>query len=118
AIVRSPVISTVWVNELPAGLNACIAGTAALADHTMLAPPRHPVCAAKREAWLAARKATPGLEDLGRDVSRIELQLWSYSPHLSGNEVVDPLSIMASLRDDPDERVQMALTELRESLPW
>jgi hypothetical protein len=31
---------------------------------------------------------------------------------------VDPLSLILSLRDDPDERVQMAVDELEGSLPW
>lgn len=118
ALVRSPVMRTVWIDRLPAGLNARVAGAAALARHTMLAPPSHPICAVQREDWLAARKVTPALEDLGRDDGRIELQLWRYSPHLGAGDEVDPLSLIASLRDDADERVQLALNELAEGLSW
>lgn len=118
AIVRSPLIRTVWIDRLPAGLSARAAGAAALARHTMLVPPDHPVYAVKREDWLAAQKLTPALEDLGRDGDRIELQLWRYSPHLGQGDEVDPLSLIASLRADEDERVQLALNELREALPW
>jgi hypothetical protein len=36
--------------------------------------------------------------------------VWSYSPALAPNsDTVDPLSLMLSLRDEADERVQKAL---------
>jgi hypothetical protein len=117
-IVSSPVARTVWVDQLSDRLNARVAGAEALARHTMLIPPSHRVYAVKRKDWLAARKADPALEDLGRDANRIELQIWSYSPSLTPGDEVDPFSLIASMRDDDDERVQLALNELRENLPW
>ena len=45
--------------------------------------------------------------------------MWHYPTTLDrGSPAVDPLSLILSLRDDPDERVQMAVDELEESLPW
>lgn len=117
-IVSSPVIRTVWVDQVAKRLNGRVAGADALARHTMLTPPTHRVYAVKREDWLAARKADPALEDLGRDANRIELQIWSYSPSLAPGDEVDPFSLIASMRDDTDERVQLALNELREDLKW
>jgi hypothetical protein len=117
-ILRSPVTRTVWIDRLPEGLNVRVAGAAALARHTMLVPPNHPVYAVKRGEWLAARDAEPALGDLGKDARRIELQIWSYSPHLEGGDEVDPFSVIASLREDADERVQLALNELQKDLPW
>lgn len=117
-ILSSPVTRTVWVDKLPERLNVRVAGAQALSRHTMLASTDHPVYAVRREAWLEARKADPALEDLGRDVNRIELQIWSYSPGLSSGDEVDPFSLVASMRDDSDERVQLALNELREGLKW
>ncbi len=118
-LLRSPVIRTVWVDQLPGHLNARVAGAQALSRRTLLTAPGHPVLAVRRADWLAARKTDPlGLEDQGRDAHRIELQIWSYSPALAPGDEVDPFSLLASLRDDADERVQLALNELRESLPW
>lgn len=117
-LVRSPVTRTVWIDKLPGRLNARLAGTAALSAHTMLASTGTPVYAARREDWLAARKADSTLHDLGRDPRRIEVQIWSYSPALAGGGEVDPLSLIASMRDHDDERVQLALNELRENLGW
>lgn len=117
-VVRSPVTRTVWIDKLPAHLNARVAGASALAAHTMLASTGSPVYAAKRQDWLAAQKADPTLTDLGRDPRRTELQIWSYSPSLAGGDEVDPFSLIASMRDHNDERVQLALNELRENLRW
>jgi hypothetical protein len=118
SVVKSPVTRTVWIDKLPKRLKVRIAGTSALARHSMLAATENAVYAVNREDWLAARKADPALTDLGRDPGRIELQIWSYSPGLAGGDEVDPLSLIASVRDDDDERVQLALNELRENLKW
>lgn len=117
-VVTSPVIRKVWVDQLPEGLNARVAGADSLARHTMLTPPAHRVYAVKREDWVAARKTHPALEDLGKDANRIELEIWSYSPSLAPGAEVDPYSLIASMRDDADERVQQALDELREGVKW
>jgi hypothetical protein len=35
-----------------------------------------------------------------------------------GSATVDPLSLTLSLQDEADERVQLALGELKEHFPW
>jgi hypothetical protein len=48
-----------------------------------------------------------------------EWQLWTYSPALTRDaRVVDPLSLTLSLEQGADDRVQMALDELRKHFPW
>jgi hypothetical protein len=48
-----------------------------------------------------------------------EWQLWAYSPALGPERAtVDPLSLILSLQDSTDDRVRMALDELKEQLPW
>lgn len=47
------------------------------------------------------------------------LEGWSYSPQLLSNgPTVDELSLYLSLKDDTDERVQMALTDMMEQRTW
>jgi hypothetical protein len=36
----------------------------------------------------------------------------------SAGNTVDPLSLTLSLRDDSDDRIQLALDELRTHYPW
>jgi hypothetical protein len=118
SVASSPVTRRVWIDQLPDGLNCRVAGVDALARHTMLAAPAHRVYAVKRDDWLSACVGDPTLEDLGRDEHRIELEIWSYSPSLVQGDEVDPLSLIASLREEPDERVQLALNELRDTMTW
>ncbi len=117
-LMNSPVLRTVWLDKLPKGLKVRVAGEEALARHSLLEAPAHRVRAARREDWLAAMAADPLLQDLGRDAARIELQIWRYSPALARGQAVDLLSLLASLRDAPDERVQIATKELRDAMPW
>ena len=45
--------------------------------------------------------------------------MWSYRPALvPQGTTVDPLSLTLSLQDSADDRVQLALDELKEQFPW
>lgn len=47
------------------------------------------------------------------------LEVWRYAPELLAvGNVVDPLSLYLSLRDDEDERIQMELDTLIENIKW
>jgi hypothetical protein len=48
-----------------------------------------------------------------------EWQLLTYSPALMPDATtVDPLSLTLSLQENADDRVQLALDELKGQLPW
>ena len=44
------------------------------------------------------------------------LELWKYPPNIIGDDAVDSLSLYLTLRNDPDERVQIALDEMMKGL--
>ncbi len=119
-VLRSPVKRTVWV--LPDGLAANrvgrLAGLSALASYSMLAEPKWPVYAVSAAEWKEATDA--GVRELPEPVAGAqEWQLWSYSPALlPGAATVDPLSLTLSLEDNVDDRIQLALDELKGQLPW
>ena len=117
-VLRSPVQRTLWVEAeaLPRTASR-IAGLSALAHLSMLADPRIPVVAMSRIAWQLLK---PDIVEIPEPAPKAcELQLWNYSPALlTESDTVDPLSLMLSLRDDTDERVQGALNTLDEHLPW
>jgi hypothetical protein len=117
---RSPVKRTIWALPHPplrksAGPKA---GLSALADYTMIAEPPYPVHAIDTGLWLAAERA--GVEEFPEPVDgAVEWQVWTYGPRLPGIAgTVDPLSLSLSLQSDTDERVQLALDELKDKLPW
>ncbi|HPV05383.1 MAG TPA: hypothetical protein PLC24_12545 [Myxococcota bacterium] len=101
------------------------AGLTALAELSMLAEPARGVWAVGQNDWLAfARNGGARLLDRP-DADSLEIEIWRYPPKLFGklgfggmDGGVDPLSLYLSLREDPDERVQMALDELLGAIRW
>lgn len=117
-LLRNPVQRTVWTStQTRSDRPVRMAGLSALARLSMLTEPRSPVFAVSRSASQTLKaeivefaQAMPGA---------CEWQLWNYTPTLQpDSDMVDPLSLMLSLRDSTDERVQSALDALKEQLPW
>lgn len=84
----------------------------------MLAEPQWPVYAISAAQWKTATQA--GIKILPEPLQgACEWELWHYNPALvPESETVDPLSLTLSLQGNTDERVQLALDELKERFPW
>lgn len=117
--MRSPVKRSVWVQTaIKDTPDLRLAGLSALARLTPLADPPWPVYAVGPTEWRNAKLHGPRLLPQPADGCS-EWQLWTYSPALvHGTDIVDPLSLTLSLEQGADERVQMALDELRKQFPW
>ncbi len=118
-LLRDPVKKRVWAKSVPIiHEQARLAGETALATVSMLAEPAHPVYAISSEEWKHAQQL--GMRELPVAESDACLwQIWSYTPNISqvaGS--VDDLSLILSLRNEHDERVQIALSEFEEKLTW
>ena len=119
-MLRSPVKRTNWVRPtlkwMPPRVR--IAGMSALAQLTLLAEPPFPVYAVTAAQWKAATQA--GIKLLMEPAEGCcEWQMWNYSPELlPDSRTVDPLSLTLSLQQETDERVQLAIEELRKHFPW
>ncbi len=118
AQLRKPVKRSIWVKTAKqenTGLR--LAGMSALARLTQIADPPWPVYAISPTDWRAAKPLVQLLKEPAAGCS--EWQLWTYSPALAPNaRTVDPLSLTLSLDPGADERMQMALDELRKQFPW
>lgn len=92
------------------------AGESALAAMTDLAEPKEPTYALASRHW--PRKDPPeGIPTA--DVGTCVVELWRYAPHVTAERgCVDPLSLALSMAGAKDERVQLALEALMETLPW
>ena len=119
-LLRSPVKRTVWVlsEGFAANRPGHLAGLSALARYSMLTEPKWPVYALSTAEWKAATDA--GVRELPEPMAgACEWQLWRYSPALlPGAITVDPLSLTLSLQDNADDRIQLALDELKGQCPW
>jgi hypothetical protein len=118
--LRTPVKRTVWVaaHGIVARRPSRIAGLSALALYSMLTEPKWPVHALTAADWKAATDT--GVRELPEpEAGAQEWQLWSYSPALMPDATtVDPLSLTLSLQESADDRIQLALDELKGQLPW
>ena len=113
----NPVQKKITVREKELKEKYLYAGESALSFCSMLNPPRKPV--------RAVYKGNDEIKEL-REVDErwetetvIQLELWKYDPFLfSETDVVDPVSLICSLMEEEDERVEMCLQECLEGLKW
>ncbi len=119
--LSSPLIESMPARILDRGAWSLYqSGIPALASFSMIATPGHEVFAVSAEDYRSAVRSlritpVPYLEE-----GSVIVERWKYAPGLlsPGRQQVDRLSLYLSLRDDPDERVQAALTEMLEGMPW
>lgn len=117
--LADPVQARHLVRHAQAALPGPRAGISALSACTMLGEPDTPVCAMHGSGWTAYRDEHAAEAAPFRELGVIEVEVWSYDPGLLGTvDRVDPLSLYLSLRNDPDERVEKAVEEILEEVPW
>ena len=92
----------------------------ALTKLTMIGPGREKVYAMSSAAFEAAREDRKLVQAEYPEEDTVQIERWKYAPGLlsSDSQTVDRLSLYLSLKDDPDERTQAALTELLEQIQW
>ncbi len=119
-LMRSPIKRRFWARPLPKwkAPQVKLAGLSALARYSMLTEPQWPIYAISPAQWKTATQA--GIETLPEPrPGACEWEVWHYNPELlPDSETVDPLSLTLSLQVNTDERVQLALDELKERFPW
>lgn len=118
--LRSPIKRTVWaLSPAPKQTSSARqAGLSALAAQSMLIAPRITCYAFDVAGWKAALHSG-WKEHPGPETGASEVQIWAYNPGILENSpYVDPLSLWLSLQATDDERVQSALDELMEAMPW
>ena len=123
--LRTPVKRQYWARTATAfdQKGAPLAGLSALAHYTQLADPATPVYAVDVE-----RLRSPGFKNVKETPEPVlggcQLQVWSYVPILEisaknhDEKTVDPLSLSLSFQGNMDERIELALEELKEHFPW
>jgi hypothetical protein len=96
-----------------------LAGISALVKSSSLQPEGLISAAVWKKRYEAVIRENVLTEIKTEDEADLLIEEWYYDPQrLSDIGVVDPLSLYLSLRDDPDERIQIAVEELLETIPW
>jgi hypothetical protein len=115
--LKTPVKKLVYTKTIPLG--ALNAGLDALADLTMINPPRNRVVAIDRTRLKAEKIEIIKDFELIKDQDLIEVEVWDYDPRQFARlRQVDLASLYASLKEEADERVEQALLEVLRGEPW
>jgi len=117
--MRSPVRRTVSIDsKLQLGEGVFLAGETALAKYTLLAEPAKPIygMTKKRFAELIADEQMRPSTSV--DDTSAWVEIWAYNSLTRNKNIADPASLLLSLQDNPDERIQICLDELKEQVTW
>jgi len=116
-LLQSPVKKSYYVQ-----LNddkECIAGISALSEFSMLAAPKNKCIAVTTKQFKALKQDKTVTVLPYAEPGAVLIEVWTYNPRLLGDdECVDKLSLYVSLKDDVDERVQIALDEMTSRISW
>ena len=118
-LLKSPVKRVIFTNTKPEiGEGIFWAGETALAKYSMLAEPSTPGYALTQERYSTLRKRGLISETEAIDEIAATIELWTYPNPLVDDEIADPLSLFLSLKDNKDERIQIALDEMMGEVIW
>lgn len=111
--MSNPVKKTIYVPKYTNCSEFPLSSHSALSRHSMLARPSF-VTRATDSVKALESEATSMLVDPDEQIA---VELWRYDPQkLRNSETVDPLSLVLSLLENPDERTEQAVEEMLNSL--
>lgn len=117
--MRSPVKRKVAIDrKLPLVNGIFLAGETALAKYTMLAEPVQPVYGMTKKQFDAMVEQNALKVADSVDETRAWVEIWAYRSLKTENHIADEASLLLSLEDNPDERIQIALDEIKEKVEW
>lgn len=117
--MRSPVKRKVAIDrKLHLGDGLFLAGETALAKYTMLAEPVQPVYGMTKKQLDAMVEQNKFKVTDSVDETRAWVEIWTYRSLKTEKHIADEASLLLSLEDNPDERVQIALDEMKEKVEW
>jgi hypothetical protein len=117
--LRSPVKARHWIRFHRRDERNLSAGLTALAASSMISDDELPTCAIGTPDFRAQLERGDVVGCPGPEGAQARVECWAYDPRLlSDGSAVDRLSLYLSLRGTHDERIEKALTDLLEGLPW
>jgi hypothetical protein len=122
-LLINPVLKTVYVDELPKDTYMLHTNASALPEYTNLNPSKQKYYAIEKTIFYGLQKNNT-LVNINDYEGNYALEVWKYNPYTLVEEmandlsVVDPLSLYLSLKDNQDERIEMALEQIIENFIW
>lgn len=119
AYLQSPVQKKIYVRLKQFDMSLPLAGETALAKQSMLNYPKCTVYAMDKKLLKDIPKEVIVEPKLTTDNDYVEIELWKYNPSVyMSDEMVDIVSLVQSLKDVEDERVEMQIEEIIEEYKW
>jgi hypothetical protein len=120
-IFINPIARTFYTATLP---NKCVlkSNASALPEYTDMNPSKQDYYALDKNDYATLKNDPDFNSNLFED--RYCIEIWKYNPSLLSEiaepeeHVIDPLSLYLSLRDEQDERIEMALEQIIEKFIW
>ena len=117
--LRSPVQKKIYVSLRYFNMALPFAGETALAKKSMLNYPKRTVFAMDKKLVKEIPQEAIIDPKLMTDNDYVEIELWKYNPTVyTADEMVDIVSLVQSLKDVEDERVEMQIEEIMEKYKW
>jgi hypothetical protein len=114
-----PVFKRVYVDELPAGIKTWDCNTSALPEYSDMNPSRQDYVAIGRTEYNRLNKQNLFINANPTEGNHC-LEVWKYNPGLLTDTgiftklIVDPVSLYLTMKNTPDERIEMALKQIKE----
>lgn len=116
---KSPVVVVHDVIVISKAILGPASGYSALAHYSNLAEPQQRTYAASADEWRDLNKKEGVVVLSYPEPESVKIEVWRYHPGLfAKDDVVDPLSLYLSLRNETDERVESALDEMMDEIKW
>ena len=122
-ILVDPVFKRIYVDEMPEGMHLLKANESALPEYSDMNPSQQKYYAIEKSKFYDLEKNRQ-LKNPNEHEGKYGLEVWKYNPeplveifNINMN-VVDPLSLYLSLKENHDERVEMALEQILEHFLW
>jgi len=119
----NPVLKTIYIDNLPDNHFMLYANASALPEYSNMNPSKQKYYAIGKNKFYELQKSN-SLINLNDSEGNFTIEVWKYNPEIlveeMGNDlgVVDPLSLYLSLKNNMDERIDMALEQIIEKYIW
>jgi len=119
----NPVFKRIYVDEIPPGFKRWYCNLSALSEYSDMNRSRQDYQAVGRKTYNKLVKKNL-LLNANPTEGKYCLEVWKYEPDILSGQgtaevpVVDPLSLYFSLKNISDERIEMALQQIKEKYIW
>jgi DNA-binding MarR family transcriptional regulator len=122
-LFESPILKTIYTDDIPENIFMLKAGISALSQYTRLNPDRQQYYAVEKREFYKLQKNNV-FNNSSDTEGRYAIEVWKYDPKIlaaeskNNNTSVDPLSLYLSIKNNCDERIEMGLEQLIDEIIW